>query len=80
MSGYLLDTNVVSELTKDSPNPAVENYLNSQDDPWLSAIVIQELELGVQLLPEGRRRNRLRAWLSGLLDTFDGRILPVRIR
>ena len=80
MSGYLLDTNVVSELTKDNPNPAVINYLNSQDEPRLSAIVIQELELGVQLLPEGRRRNRLRAWLSSLLDEFDGRILPIERR
>ena len=80
MSGYLLDTNVVSELTKDNPNPAVINYLTSQNAPWMSAIVIQELELGVQLLPEGRRRNRLRAWLSDLLDEFDGRILPIERR
>lgn len=77
MSGYLLDTNAVSELTKDNPNPAVISYLNSIDDSWLSVIVIQELELGIQLLPEGRRRSGLRAWLSGLLDKFDGRVLPI---
>ena len=77
MSGNLLDTNVVSELTKDTPNPSVINYLNAQDDLWLSAIVVEELELGVQLLPEGRRRARLRAWLSQLLADFEGRILPV---
>ena len=35
MSGYLLDTNVVSELTKENPNRAVINYLNTQDDLWL---------------------------------------------
>ena len=77
MSGHLLDTNAVSELTKDNPNPVVISYLNSLDDSWLSVSVIQELELGIQLLPEGRRRNRLREWLSGLLDDFDGRILPI---
>ncbi|MDE2687806.1 MAG: type II toxin-antitoxin system VapC family toxin [Chloroflexota bacterium] len=77
MNEYLLDTNAVSELTKYNPNPSVINYLNSQTALWLSVIVIQELELGVQLLPEGRRRNRLRIWLSGILDEFDGRILPI---
>ena len=77
MSGYLLDTNVVSELTKDDPTPTIINYLNSQDDLWLSVIVINELELGMQLLPEGRRRNRLSAWLSNLLVEFEGRILPI---
>ena len=74
MSGYLLDTNVVSELTKDSPNPAVIDYLDAHDDLWLSAIVVEELELGVQLLPAGRRRDRLAQWLSLLLADFDGRI------
>ena len=77
MSGYLLDTNVVSELTKDSPNPAITNYLNAQDNLWLSAIVVEELELGVQLLPAGRRRDRLAQWLSLLLADFDGRISPI---
>ena len=77
MSGYLLDTNVVSELTKERPNPAIIDYLNIQDDLWLSAIVVEELELGVQLLPEGRRRDGLREWLTLLLADFDGRISPI---
>ena len=77
MSGYLLDTNVVSELTKESPNPAVIDYLNARDHLWLPAIVVKELELGVQLLPEGRRRDRLRKWLSLLLADFERRISPI---
>lgn len=77
MSGYLLDTNVVSELTKDSPNPAIISYLDVHDDLWLSVIVIQELELGVQLLPSGRRRDGLAQWLSLLLADFEGRISPI---
>ena len=78
MNGYLLDTNVVSELSKDSPHPDVVNFLLSLDDMWLSAIVVYELELGIQLLPEGRRRDRLREWLSQIMDDFRGRILPIR--
>ena len=77
MSGYLLDTNVVSELTKESPNPAVIEYMNAQGGLLLSAIVVEELELGVQLLPEGRRRDRLAKWLASLLSDFEGRISPI---
>ena len=77
MSGYLLDTNVVSELTKDRPAPAIVDFLSAQDDLWLPAVVVQELELGVQLLPEGRRRDALREWLSLLLARFDDRIAPI---
>ncbi len=51
--------------------------LNTQDDLWLSAIVVEELELGIQLLPGGHRRARLRAWLSLLLADFASRISPI---
>ena len=77
MSGYLLDTNVVSELSKENPNEAVVRYLNAHDDLWISVIVVEELELGVRLLPEGRRRNELRRWLSQLLTNFEGRMATI---
>ncbi len=77
MSGYLVDTNVVSELVKRSPHPAVVNFLSAQNDLWLSAIVVEELELGVRLLPEGRRRDGLKDWLSKIIEDFDQRVLPV---
>ena len=77
MSGYLLDTNVVSELVKRRPHPAVVNFLSAQDDLWLSAIVVEELELGVRLLPEGRCRDGLKDWLSKLMEDFDQHVLPV---
>ena len=77
MPGYLLDTNVVSERTKEDPAPAVMDFLNSHDDLWLSAIVVEELELGVQILPQGRRRERLRQWLNMLLDDYEERVSPI---
>lgn len=77
MSGYLLDTNVVSELARRSPHPAVVRFLDAQDDFWLSAIVLAELTLGVQLLPHGRRRDGLSNWLSQLVADFDQRVLPI---
>lgn len=77
MSGFLLDTNVISEPTKEYPNPDVMNFLHANDDLWLSAIVVEELELGVQLLPQGRRRGGLREWLTLLLADFQSRISPI---
>ena len=77
MSSYLVDTNVVSELVKRSPHPAVVNFLSAQNDLWLSAIVVEELELGVRLLPEGHRRDGLKDWLSKIMEDFDQRVLPV---
>ena len=78
MSGYLLDTNVVSELARWSPHPAVIRFLDNRDDLWLSAIVLGELTLGVQLLPHGRRRDSLSDWLSRLIIDFDQRVLPIK--
>ena len=77
MSSYLVDTNVVSELVKRSPHPAVVNFLSAQNDLWLSVIVVEELELGVRLLPEGRRQDGLKGWLSKMMEDFDQRVLPV---
>ena len=80
MTGYLLDTNVLSALAKEKPHPAVMSFLDAWDEFWLSAIVLAELELGVQLLPEGRRRNRLRDWVSQIVAKFEQRLLPVERR
>ena len=78
MSGYLLDTNVVSEFSKQSPQPSVLRFLHdAHDESWLSVIVLGELEMGVQLLPEGHRRDGLSDWLAQLSAEFDDRILPI---
>ena len=79
MTGYLLDTNVVSELTRDAPDPQVVAFLNAQDDLWLSSILIHELEHGLQLLPAGRRRDLLYEMKSSIVSTYDGRILSLDV-
>ena len=77
MTGFLLDTNVVSETTKDYPTPSVIHFLSQQTDLWLSSLVVHELEFGLQLAPHGRRRERLVVSISRFLADYTDRILSV---
>ena len=77
MTAYLLDTNVVTELTRDAPHPRIIAFLAGHNDVWLSAMVIHELAYGLQLLPPGRRSDRLRAMQSGIVSEYEDRILPL---
>lgn len=77
MSGVLLDTNIISELTRDVPDMGVRRFLEAQGSLWLSAIVLHELDFGVELLPAGRRRDGIAAALSELVADYADRILPV---
>ena len=77
MTEYALDTNVVSEPTKDDQNPRVIAFLNEQPDLWLPLVVVHELEYGIQLLPQGRRRDRLRTALDSVVASYTDRVLPL---
>ena len=77
MTEYALDTNVVSEPTKDVQNQRVISFLNEQPDLWLPSVVVHEMEYGIQLLPQGQRRDRLSAAVSGIISTYANRILPL---
>lgn len=77
MNGFLLDTNVVSELTRDVPSPNVMEFLAEHDDLWLSSIVIHELEYGLRVLPEGRRRDLLTTMVAGIVSIYGDRILAL---
>lgn len=71
MSGCLIDTNVISELTKASPDSGVVAFLSERDDLWLSSVVVHELEFGLRRLPRGRRRGRIRAALSAFVAAYE---------
>ena len=77
MTGFLLDTNVVSELTRDRPDSRVIAFLSGQPDLWLSALVLHELEFGLDRLPPGARREALRAVLTAFVAEYEDRILPL---
>ena len=80
MNGYLLDTNVPSEFSRDRPDPRVVAWLKAQPPTrlYLSAVTIGEIRKGLVVLPQGRRRIELEAWFhTDLLVWFRNRILPV---
>lgn len=77
MSGYLLDTNVVSETMRRVPDLQVVAFLAEHDDLWLSTIVLHELDYGVRLLEQERKRNRLQADLASFATEYEDRILPL---
>ncbi len=75
----LLDTNVVSELLRATPEPAVLAWFARQppETLFVSAVTQAEMMLGARLLPAGKRRTALEAALRATFDQdFDGRILP----
>lgn len=75
----LLDTNVVSEPMRETPDAGVIGWIDAQaiETLHLSAITVAEIRFGIAVLPEGKRKNRLRSrFETEILPLFDDRILP----
>src|SRR5579871_737157 len=80
MKGFLLDTNIPSELTRPHPQPSVAQWLENADDEelYFSVISLGEILKGITVLPESKRRSGLQQWLDGTLRPwFGNRILPI---
>lgn len=80
MSGYLLDTNCISELVRSRPEQRVLEWMAAADESllFLSVLTLGEIRKGVAGLPQGRRQTQLEAWLElDLQVRFSGRILAV---
>lgn len=74
----VLDTNVISELMKPQPSPAVEAWMSAQaaDDLFTTAVTVAEALYGVEILPKGKRRDQLvRQTQATFAEDFAGRIL-----
>ena len=62
---YLVDANVLSELTKSSPEPGVVEWLrHNEGDIVVDPIILGEVRFGILLLPKGRRRAKLEGWFD----------------
>jgi toxin FitB len=80
MSGFLLDTNVISELVKAKPEPRVTKWIETTEETllYLSVLTLGEIRKGIASLPHSARRVRLEAWLDHELALrFSDRILPI---
>ena len=80
MSGFLLDTNVVSELIKPKPEAKLAEWVDSTEDELfhLSVLSIGEIRRGIVRLQQGRPRLALETWLeTELKSRFSGRILAI---
>ena len=76
----LLDTNVLSEVTKPRPNEDVLTWLHELDEDrtFISIVSIAEIRRGVALMDKGRKQEALDKWLTDdLPQRFENRIIPV---
>ena len=81
MSGYLVDTNVLSEAQKPTPNPAVVTWLRDHEtELYTSAVVIGEIAWGIDRLANGKKRRDLVQWLHAkVIPRMEGRISRVAL-
>jgi predicted nucleic acid-binding protein len=78
VNGFLLDTNVISELIKSEPDGNVLRWIEETEETvlFLSVLTLGEIRNGVDGLGPGKRRGRLESWLTvDLRLRFQGRIL-----
>lgn len=80
MSGFLLDTNIVSELIKPQPEIKLAKWIETTAEAllFLSVLTIGEIRKGIASQHDPRRRAKLEAWLVGDLQVrFAGRVLLI---
>ncbi|MEF0943253.1 PIN domain-containing protein [Rhizobium sp. BR 362] len=81
MTRYLLDNNVISNTVKPEPAPGLAGWFQAQidDDLFIAAFTIAEIQRRILIKPAGRKRDDLETWFLGAqgpLAYFAGRILP----
>lgn len=78
---HLLDTNIISNVTKTTPSDLLLTWMAEQDDDslYISSLTVAEIRRGVLEKPPGKRRDQLEAWFEGPEGPqalFAGRVLP----
>jgi len=80
VTGYLLDTNVISELKRARPDEMVLAFIAGEplDRLYLSVVTFAEIRFGIEFLAHAGRRSDLKKWLDHKLrPMFQGRELPI---
>jgi toxin FitB len=78
---YLLDTNIISNVTKSTPSDLLVAWMAKQvdEDLFIASLTVAEIRRGVLEKPAGKRRDQLEAWFGGPdgpQALFAGRVLP----
>lgn len=81
MTAYLLDTNIISAVTKLRPSEPLLEWMEAQvdEDLFISSLTVAEIWRGVLGKPAGKKRDQLEAWFAGPEGPqalFFGRVLP----
>lgn len=81
MSRYLLDTNIISNVTKPKPSEALAAWMAEQadEDLFIASLTVAEIRRGILAKPAGAKRKELERWFSGPEGPqalFAGRVLP----
>lgn len=81
MTRYLLDTNIISNVTKPVPSAALVAWMADQADAdlFIASLTIAEIRRGLLEKPAGKKRRALEQWFSGPEGPqalFAGRVLP----
>jgi toxin FitB len=80
VTGWLLDTNVFSELRRPAPEQRVVTFVASQplEALFLSAVTLAEIRFGIEMISDAARRADLTEWLTHKVrPMFEQRILPI---
>ena len=80
MSGWLLDTDVLSELRRPRPTPKVVAFVAAQplEQMYVSTVTLAEIRFGIELVTDAAKRAELHAWLTHKVrPMFEQRILPI---
>lgn len=80
MTGFLLDTNILSELRRPRPEPKVLAFIAAQplERLYISIVTLAEIRFGIELLDDATRRAELTDWLAHKVrPTFEQRMLPI---
>jgi toxin FitB len=71
---WLLDTNIVSELRKPSPNSICEAWLVANADGcFISTVTLAEIRWGIERLPHSRRKSEMERDFKFLMEDYQGR-------
>ncbi|HEX6044265.1 MAG TPA: type II toxin-antitoxin system VapC family toxin [Pyrinomonadaceae bacterium] len=69
---FLVDANVLSEPTKQTPQAKVVEWLTANEaNLFVDSIILGELRVGILALPRGRKRDRLEEWFQAVVDTIE---------